>query len=209
MDRSKYLVILKIRGVIDVHPEPLGVQPGLDDSFGGKSSISKDGNSGPRSDETQISRRSSSLRVVRPRDNAPFELGAPECHDPSLPEYKGHPDVHSDKVDNGSQRFCDSPLIRATLTAIDDVKNHPLHAWRFRHQDSTRTFLDFKVHWRVNCRTTPGFQDIEYPLGPYGPSCVEIMVDNYRKCNNGGIGGSTQAGCLVYTLHAGRKDQYY
>ncbi|EFQ28941.1 uncharacterized protein GLRG_04085 [Colletotrichum graminicola M1.001] len=196
-------------GVVDIRPEPTSVQPSLDDPLGGKSSMMKDAIIGPRSDESLVFRRPSLSRVVRPRDNAPFELGTPDCHDPNYPEYKNHPDVKAANVDEGSKRFCEHSLTRATLTAVDDVKTHPLHAWRWRYKDVASTFLDFKVHWRVNCRTTLGFQDIEYPLGPYGPSCVEIMIENYRKCNNGGIGGSTQAGCLVYTFNGGRKDQYY
>ncbi|KAK1991408.1 hypothetical protein LX36DRAFT_590539 [Colletotrichum falcatum] len=195
--------------VVDVHSDPVSVRPSLNDSDRGKSNISKDADTRPRSNESQILHGSSFSRAVRPRELAPFELRAVECHDPKYPEYKNHPDVHSQNVDIACSRFCRSALALATLTAVDDVKTHPLHAWRWRFRDHVYVHMDFKVHWRVNCRTEPGFQEIEYPLGPYGPTCRDIMFENYRSCNNGGIGGSTQAGCLVYTLNAGRRDKYY
>ncbi|KAK1961974.1 hypothetical protein LY78DRAFT_706121 [Colletotrichum sublineola] len=198
-----------VGGGVEIHSGHLSV-PRLDDSLSDKSRILKDPDIGPRSNDSPIRRGSSSFsRVVRPRANAPFELHAVECHDPEWPEYKGHGDVHRDRIDHGALTFCESDLARSTLTTVDDVKNHPLHAWRWRYYDDRKIYQDYKVHWRVNCRTIQGFQDIEFPLGPNGPSCIDIMRDNYIKCNNGGIGGSTQAGCLVYTLHAGREGQYY
>ncbi|KAK1987068.1 hypothetical protein LZ30DRAFT_580746 [Colletotrichum cereale] len=193
------------RGV-NIHPEPLSIHPSV---FPSKNGVSKDPNIRLRSYDSQLSHRSSFSRVVRPRDNAPFELGAVECNDPKDPEYKYHPDINSIDVDKSSTRFCESELARSTLTTVDDVRDHPLHAWRWRYKDYHQRLHDYKVHWRVNCRTKQGFQDIEYPLGPHGPSCVDIMRNNYRNCNNGGIGGSTQAGCLVYTLNTGRWDKYY
>lgn len=36
-----------------------------------------------------------------------------------------------------------------------------------------------------------------------GPrECQNLFIDNYKKCNNGGVGGSVQVGCLVYEFKA-------
>ncbi|WQF84830.1 hypothetical protein CDEST_09844 [Colletotrichum destructivum] len=175
----------------------------------GKTNPEQDRFFGTRSSRSPISLRSVSLAPLRPREEAPFELQQINCNDPKEPEYKRHPDVHRDAVNKGAKRFCESDFARDTLTIVDDTIDHPLHAWRWRYKDQMGVIQDYKVLWRAKCRTKQGFQDIGYPLGPGGPSCVDIMKDNYAKCNNGGIGGSTQAGCLVFTLNAGRKDNYY
>lgn len=54
----------------------------------------------------------------------------------------------------------------------------------------------YEVSWIDGCVTTVARQDVSDPLGEGGKTCADIMVDNYRNCNNGGVGGSAQAGCL-------------
>ncbi len=52
-----------------------------------------------------------------------------------------------------------------------------------------------------------GYNEI-YPANPLAvkdpgaTACQDLLVDNYKKCNNGGVGGSIQAGCLVYEFKA-------
>ncbi|KXH50206.1 hypothetical protein CSIM01_07430 [Colletotrichum simmondsii] len=125
--------------------------------------------------------RSSTSTPVQPRgDETPFKLFPIECNNPSYKEYKSHRDVHHDGVDKGVERFCDSDLARDTITIVDDVQDHPLHAWRWRYKDRYGVYLDFKVNWKVGCRTSQGFQDIQRPLGPDGPSCDDIMLANWK-----------------------------
>ncbi|KAJ0159259.1 hypothetical protein CTA2_10036 [Colletotrichum tanaceti] len=191
---------------IGVHPEPVQLPsasshnpPGRyiaveDPTLGprsyshppGRTSPEEDPVSGPRYSYSRspisLRLRSASLAPLRPREEAPFEVQQVKCNDRHDPDFKGHEDVHRDAVDKGAKRFCESDFARDTLTIVDDTMDHPLHAWRWRYRDQMGVIQDYKVHWRAKCRTKLGFQDIGYPLGPDGPSCVDIMKDNYAKC---------------------------
>ncbi|KAI3535454.1 hypothetical protein CSPX01_11408 [Colletotrichum filicis] len=166
-------------------------------------------NSGNLRPQTQLpDSRSPTSTPVQPRgDETPFKVFLIECNNPSYKEYKRHRDVHHDGVDKGVEQFCDSDIARDTITLVDDVQYHPLHTWRWRYKDRYGVYLDFKVNWKVGCRTSQGFQDIQRSLGPDGPSCDDIMLANWKHCSNGGIGGVTQVGCLVFTLNAERRDR--
>ncbi|KAK1725732.1 uncharacterized protein BDZ83DRAFT_776422 [Colletotrichum acutatum] len=139
------------------------------------------GNPGP---QTQLpDSRSSYSAPIRPReDETPLDLFPIDCNNPSYKEYKRHRDVHHDGVDKGVERFCDSGLAHDTITIVEDVQDHPLHAWRWRYKDKYGVYLDFKVNWKVGCRTSQGFQDTQRPLGTDGPSCDDIMLANWKHC---------------------------
>ncbi|KZL63550.1 hypothetical protein CI238_02901 [Colletotrichum incanum] len=196
------LATLVVGGGVSVHLEPLSLPPSFPNNFLGRTGTVKNHSLSPRSlhnrrgilmpvGDTSLGSRSIRSSIFRHpsfspaphlSEEAPFELHPIDCHNPDYPEFKSHPDVHRDAVEKGAERFCESDFARETLTTVDDVKDHPLHAWRWRYKDHMRVYQDYKVHWRVNCRTKQGFQDIGFPLGPDGPSCVEIMADNFRKC---------------------------
>ncbi|RYP81621.1 hypothetical protein DL770_005829 [Monosporascus sp. CRB-9-2] len=49
----------------------------------------------------------------------------------------------------------------------------------------------------------PTEQNVEFPIeADQGISCASIMRANYLDCNNGGAGGSIDAGCLRYDFYA-------
>jgi hypothetical protein len=77
---------------------------------------------------------------------------------------------------------------------------------------------EYKVNWAQDCITDGDTQDIRWPLGQAGDiTAYSLMRDAFEKCkltspnkkchtnsepgNNGGIGGSIQAGCLVHTFN--------
>ncbi|KAH7491008.1 hypothetical protein FOMA001_g3656 [Fusarium oxysporum f. sp. matthiolae] len=61
---------------------------------------------------------------------------------------------------------------------------------------------EYKVNWARDCITDGDTQDIRWPLGQAGDiTAYSLMRDAFEKCNNGGIGGSIQAGCLVHTFN--------
>lgn len=134
------------------------------------------------------SRRPFSTAIEPRTDESPLKLFPIECNNPSYEEYESHRDVHHDGVDKGVERFCGSNLARDTITIVDDVQDHPLHAWRWRYKDKYGVYLDFKVNWKVGCRTSQGFQDIQRPLGPDGPSCDDIMLANWKHCKSFSLG---------------------
>ncbi|KAH7113159.1 hypothetical protein B0J13DRAFT_657357 [Dactylonectria estremocensis] len=74
------------------------------------------------------------------------------------------------------------------------------------------TFRNFhKVTNDDGCELETGQTEIyaSNPLNEENPGhtkCQEILIDNYKRCINGGVGGSNQAGCLVYEFKAEKQD---
>ncbi|ENH63886.1 hypothetical protein FOC1_g10008028 [Fusarium oxysporum f. sp. cubense race 1] len=61
---------------------------------------------------------------------------------------------------------------------------------------------EYKVNWAQDCITDGDTQDIRWPLGQAGDiTAYSLMRGAFEKWNNGGIGGSIQAGRLVYTFN--------
>ncbi|KAM0074922.1 hypothetical protein ACKRZS_012982 [Fusarium odoratissimum] len=77
---------------------------------------------------------------------------------------------------------------------------------------------EYNVNWAQDCTTDGDTQDVRWPLGQSGDvTTYSLMRGAFEKCNftspnkkchtnsepgnNGGIGGSIQAGCLVYTFN--------
>jgi hypothetical protein len=58
----------------------------------------------------------------------------------------------------------------------------------------------YTISWIDGCVTTVGRQDVSDPAGEVGKTCSDIMKDNYLNCDNGGVGGTTQVGCLAMSF---------
>ncbi|KAK7927343.1 hypothetical protein PG985_004341 [Apiospora marii] len=66
----------------------------------------------------------------------------------------------------------------------------------------------FQIYWKDGCELKNGAErvDVRNPLNEPGRAdrCPLILRDNFYRCtNNGGAGGTIQAGCLVYGFKAG------
>ncbi|KAH7165280.1 hypothetical protein EDB81DRAFT_942360 [Dactylonectria macrodidyma] len=86
-------------------------------------------------------------------------------------------------------------------------------------EDSFRTFYtvtndvpyQFNIYWKDGCELETGQTEM-YASNPLDEEnsghtrCQEIFIDNYKRCINGGVGGSNQAGCLVYEFKAEKRD---
>ncbi|KAF5557241.1 multidrug resistance [Fusarium napiforme] len=60
---------------------------------------------------------------------------------------------------------------------------------------------EYKVNWAQDCTTDGDTQDIRWPLGQAADvTAYSLMRGAFEKCNNGGIGGSIQAGQANYTM---------
>ncbi|PNP86405.1 hypothetical protein FNYG_00107 [Fusarium nygamai] len=69
-------------------------------------------------------------------------------------------------------------------------------------ETSRGVVYEYKVDWAPDCTTDGDTQDIRWPLGQAGDvTAYSLMRGAFEKCNNGGIGGSIQAGCLIYTFN--------
>lgn len=63
----------------------------------------------------------------------------------------------------------------------------------------------YEVEWKggSTCKFTAEVQQIGDPLGGEEWDCTRLFNDAYSQCNNGGVGGYLDAGCLRYTFTGG------
>ncbi|EEY22377.1 predicted protein [Verticillium alfalfae VaMs.102] len=119
-------------------------------------------------------------------------------------DFGSHGDVHESWVSQYSGWACAGTALKTVQAGKPD------------------TFLEFytvtndapywyKVWWKDGCELEGGQTEAyaSNPLMEENPGytkCQEILIDNYKRCNNGGVGGNIQAGCLVYEFKAQRKE---
>ncbi|KAK2041370.1 hypothetical protein LZ31DRAFT_597287 [Colletotrichum somersetense] len=137
---------------------------------------------------------------------APFERRPVQCHPES--DFPGHADINWDMQWEAVYEFCDKKASEILTSTIHDpaMGRFPIvFKHRLRWKDwPHRINYDFFVEWVRGCRTEDHFQRLDFPLRKGGVNCHTIMRDNYLQCNNGGVGGSTQVGCLLYTFTGGK-----
>ncbi|KAL0942067.1 uncharacterized protein CTRU02_204830 [Colletotrichum truncatum] len=66
----------------------------------------------------------------------------------------------------------------------------------------------YNIYWEEGCILETGAESVSpaQPLGPtHEATCANLLRDNFKKCNNGGVGGRIQAGCLVYEFKAEKR----
>ncbi|KAI1420238.1 hypothetical protein F5Y12DRAFT_719727 [Xylaria sp. FL1777] len=68
--------------------------------------------------------------------------------------------------------------------------------------------VQMNIYWKDGCVLDyPGTDEV-YPANPLelddpgSTFCQDLLIDNWAKCDNTGVGGSIQAGCLVYDFKA-------
>ncbi|KAK2038361.1 hypothetical protein LZ31DRAFT_608783 [Colletotrichum somersetense] len=91
-------------------------------------------------------------------------------------DYSPHGPVDSKKQEKGVSAFCD--LLRGKGGYLEPG----MESQRVEFQDTTGRH-HYKIYAALNCH--------------------ELMRDNYLMCDNGGVGGKVQVGCLIYTYNGG------
>ncbi|KAK1972405.1 hypothetical protein LY78DRAFT_733793 [Colletotrichum sublineola] len=141
-----------------------------------------------------------------PRALAPMERHPVQCHNES--DFPGHGDINYNMQWEAVHEFCDKRGSEILASTIHDpvLGKFPIvFKHRLRWKDwPHRINYDFFVEWVRDCRTKHHFQRVDFPLGKGGVNCYTLMRDNYLQCNNGGVGGSTQVGCLLFTFTGGK-----
>ncbi|GAW22647.1 hypothetical protein ANO14919_121890 [Xylariales sp. No.14919] len=71
-----------------------------------------------------------------------------------------------------------------------------------KFQDPHGISYEYIVSWIPGCVTTVDRQSVQFPLGKdqKNVKARDILVNDFKRCNNGGVGGSTQVGCLKYAF---------
>ncbi|KAF6812952.1 hypothetical protein CPLU01_14782 [Colletotrichum plurivorum] len=111
------------------------------------------------------------------------------CHNEF--NFPKHKDVRHEDVINQASYACAAAPQKFT-------KDTP--RWQKKYTVSGTDYF-FSIEWRGGCRTDVEEQDIGKLDGKNSyPNCWHMMHDSWAKCNNGGVGGNRQAGCLEYTF---------
>ncbi|RWA04550.1 hypothetical protein EKO27_g10559 [Xylaria grammica] len=111
-------------------------------------------------------------------------------------DFPGHADVSPGYQKKYAQFFGDY----AQPESGDMYSSTPPLDGKFR--DPHGISYEYVVSWIPGCVTTVDRQSVQFPLGD-GQKNVkarDLLVNDFKHCNNGGVGGSTQVGCLKYAF---------
>lgn len=111
----------------------------------------------------------------------PLEIRGTGCWDEK--DHK-HTDVHKGTVKEGATLACISAGSTKTpqdQNSIDSLGN-----------------VIFEIGWIDGCETETNSQSVGDPLGDGSQTCEDIFLTAWESCNNGGVGGYIEAGCLTY-----------
>ncbi|KAM7191243.1 glucan-beta-glucosidase [Naviculisporaceae sp. PSN 640] len=172
-------------------PTPVGTPPGIRDP--------KDPNSsGFEAPTSHVGDGTTTSSGTGPSP-VPLSRGPINCHRES--DFPGHADIQSDDQHEFSVDF--SGLFASDVTI--GPGDAPI---TLRKTDSHGVNYDYKAEWISGCETTVDRQGFQFPLGPSQSLITAYLLvrEDYTKCSNGGVGGSCQVGCLLYTFTGGLGD---
>lgn len=117
------------------------------------------------------------------------------------PVFCKNPDGDHRDVNPGSQRtladhFCEADLLDTSIIKVEPG----MEPFSSTKQDNHGVNYYYEVKWVDGCKTTVDGQDPSFPLGGRDPSCQDLFVRAFKNCDNGGIGGYVDAGCVRYTF---------
>ncbi|KAK4073412.1 uncharacterized protein Triagg1_5238 [Trichoderma aggressivum f. europaeum] len=119
----------------------------------------------------------------------PLELKPAVCADES--NFPGHLAVQRGDVENQAKGFC------ATLffDLLVNMNSQSETLW------AANKGLYYSISWIKGCETTADSQNVILPVGDDNFSCWKNLFKTYTDCNNGGVGGYIDAGCLRYQFN--------
>jgi len=123
----------------------------------------------------------------------PLEAFSRHCFDAG--EFGDHDDIQPAGVKDGISWAC-------VGSAIQPIKRRDESTYRHISSVFGSVRYEHNIYWKDGCSLKD--TDEVYPNNPLrvqdsGRSmCIDTLWDNYKQCNNGGIGGRIQIGCLVY-----------
>ncbi|TLD31026.1 hypothetical protein PspLS_01908 [Pyricularia sp. CBS 133598] len=175
-------------------PTPTGMPPGYKDP--------KDPSSGGYSASTTTISSTTTTKTSEPDpgpSKTPLQRGPIRCFNEA--DFPGHADLQSSDQDRFSTRFSG---VRTEMGNDDSIGPGDPGISR-RYTDNYGVNYDYSCRWVPGCVTDVAKQSFGFPLG--SPSLITaylLVRENYIKCNNGGVGGTCQVGCLLYTFEGGR-----
>ncbi|KAK7415730.1 hypothetical protein QQX98_005643 [Neonectria punicea] len=128
----------------------------------------------------------------------PLELGSTVCEDED--DFPGHAGINPGAQKSEADFFCQ--LMRGD-ELIEDIGSGDARASRVLF-DGHDISYEYTISWIDGCETTVERQEIEDPIGDGDLSCKDVFVKVFEDCNNGGVGGHVDAGCLRYEFIGGK-----
>ncbi|KAJ3549763.1 hypothetical protein NM208_g348 [Fusarium decemcellulare] len=131
-------------------------------------------------------------------EKTPLEWRNEYCY--PADEFGDHKDVHENQVRNFASGACE--LSHKVPVSRDD----PFDT-RERIAVGPNPALYYNVYWKEGCELENG-ETQQLPGNPLNEEdsstylCRDTLIDRYLSCNNGGVGGTIEAGCLVYEFKA-------
>ncbi|OIW26327.1 hypothetical protein CONLIGDRAFT_683316 [Coniochaeta ligniaria NRRL 30616] len=133
-------------------------------------------------------------------------LAQQDRHCYSTNEFGSHGDIHPGTVSFYSGFACAGTAV-TPIKRGDPATN--IHFERFGLVRGGGVPYQYNIYWKDGCVLdyVPGY-DAVFPANPLDvkdpghTACQQLLVDNFQNCNNGGVGGSVQVGCLVYEFKA-------
>ncbi|KEZ41476.1 hypothetical protein SAPIO_CDS7623 [Scedosporium apiospermum] len=174
-------------------PDPTGPPPGFKDP--------KDPNSKDYSAPTTTIGTTTTDDKPPPTNDpvTPLTRGPINCFNED--DFPGHADLQSGDQDDFSEEFSNL----RTQMGDNDLLGPDDPPVRLRRVDTHGVNYDFSCSWVPGCKTTVEKQSFGFPIGsPSAITAYLLVREDFTKCNNGGVGGSCQAGCLLYTFEGGR-----
>ncbi|PON24797.1 hypothetical protein TGAM01_v206305 [Trichoderma gamsii] len=127
----------------------------------------------------------------------PLELRPVVCEDETnLP---GHAPINTEHQRMLSGIICHAIVSKHGITSVDSQSE--ASAYNI-NPDGTNYF--YSVSWVDSCKTTVDRQDVSMPVGTSSFGCLDLFTRAYTECNNGGVGGYIDAGCLRYQFIGGQ-----
>ncbi|KAI1346531.1 hypothetical protein F5Y01DRAFT_321669 [Xylaria sp. FL0043] len=127
----------------------------------------------------------------------PLEVQEQQCY--GADDFGSHGDIHESRVNQLSLRTCiNSPN---TIKRGDPSTNVAVP------DDDDGQPVQMNIYWKDNCVLDYPSPDEMSPGNPLGPDhldiyCRNLLNNDWKQCNNKGVGGYIQVGCLVYEFKA-------
>ncbi|KAI8718088.1 hypothetical protein NCS52_00886800 [Fusarium sp. LHS14.1] len=169
-----------------------------DEVFGKFKSCTYSSHSAFRSGEVKLSCGTAKYKMNDPQGSPKTKLVKQNEHCYDKDQFGKHIDVEQAGLRWQASYLCTAGIKKPRIKAGDSSTNQDwYHVKPYQ----------FNTYWRNGCELETG----ETEMGILDPlatgtasvdACVDIFYDNWKRCNNGGTGGSVQYGCLVYEFKA-------
>ncbi|KAK3368019.1 hypothetical protein B0H63DRAFT_565848 [Podospora didyma] len=136
-----------------------------------------------------------------PRPTTPLEEFPVDCNNED--DLPGHADIRGGAQSDQAFDFC---LDKAKLPNGDVTLGPGDPAVEVTYFDNFDISYRYRIEWVNDCITTVERQNMIAPFGTEDETrdtCFDVLVDCYTQCNNGGVGGAIQVGCLRYLFVGG------